>query len=37
MLDFYKEFSIKFYLLNIKGHYHDKNNAFLLKSSSVGY
>lgn len=37
MLDFDKELSIKIYLLSIKGHYHEKNNAFLLKTFSVGY
>lgn len=31
MLDFKKVLGIKFYLLNIKGHYHYKNNPFLFK------
>lgn len=31
MLDLKVEFSIKFYLLNIKGHYHYKNNLILLE------
>lgn len=37
MLDFKKAFGIQFYLLNLKGHYHDKINVFLLKSPSVEY